>query len=75
MQEAARSEADEDMGEAPTLENLQAEADGKQAAYAQQQKRQRREAAAAAASPGLAQGGCATDFQRRLCKRQNLSRL
>ncbi len=56
LQEAARSEADEDMGEAPTLENLQAEADGRQATYAAAQKRARREAAAA--TPGQVQGEC-----------------
>lgn len=46
------------MGEAPTLENLQVEAAGKQAAYATAQKRMRKEAATAAATPGQVQGRC-----------------
>lgn len=52
-QDAARSEADDHMGEAPTVENLQSEADGKQAAYALAQKRKRKELAA---TPGQVQG-------------------
>jgi hypothetical protein len=52
-QDAARSEADDQMGEAPTVENLQSEADGKQAAYALAQKRKRKELAA---TPGQVQG-------------------
>jgi hypothetical protein len=55
LQDAARSEAaDDQMGEAPTVEDLQAEADGKQAAYATAQQRKRKEPAAA--TPGHVQG-------------------
>jgi hypothetical protein len=42
------------MGEAPTVEGLQAAADGKQAAFAEAQKRKRMEPAA---TPGQVQGG------------------
>ena len=41
------------MGDATTVEHLQAEADGKQAAYALAQKRKRKEPAA---TPGQVQG-------------------
>ena len=44
LQEAARSEVDdEDMQEAPTLEGLQAQVQGRQAEYTSRQKRARRE--------------------------------
>lgn len=59
VQEVARSEADdEDMGEAPTLEGLQAQAEGKQAEYASRQKRARKEDL----TPAQAQGARLPQF-------------